>query len=61
MKQFEGRSTQEKNEASMETAAEVTKGDEAVVVSTEAIRGLVRPQVVCVQKRWDLEITVEKN
>lgn len=44
-----------------EIAAEMTKGGEAVVVSTEASRGLVRILVVCVQKRWDWEITVEKN
>ena len=39
----------------------MTKADEAVVVFTEASRGLVRLLVVCVQKRRDWEITVEKN
>lgn len=44
-----------------EIAAEVIMGGEAVVVFTEVSRGLVGLLVVCVQKRWDWEITVEKN
>lgn len=44
-----------------EAAAEMAKDDEAVVVFTQVRRGLVKFSVISVQKRWDWEITVEKN